>query len=228
MKAPVFERRATNLITLRVPHDPNVRRLRISGHKTLMGAFTAPVAMFTADVGLHFRSPSIVRRGVERLPDNATLRHATVLSFDPDDYQPLNVNLPFDHDILYVVLEGQDHGGAWLPTKSPILILPPAIFFGSGKGLLSVSGIAPNISATAGAVPPAASLGFALPRAARIGEVINLTSGEILLISTGKGMPMAGVPYGESMGRFGSESEVYVASASANTINFSIFFKMSV
>lgn len=228
-RAPILDRRVSNLVTLRVPVDPNVTRLRVSGHKTLNGAAASGVNMFEAPQGEHFRSPEVARKGLDRLGSPSTLRHATVLSFDPDEYQPLSANLPFDKDVLHLVVEGFSPAlGSWL-SPSPVLIIPPAEFFGLAQHSIPVSGQAPGITAVAGAIPPANALKFALPKASSHAEVVPLTSGETLMVSFHRGMPMAAAPFTAGTVDFaGNHSECYVASGSGTVVDFSINFAMAV
>lgn len=96
---------------------------------------------------------------------------------------------------------------AGLEILGPILIAPPAIFYGNPGPALSLQGTAPgrtlSVAGMNAAADPAGQTPWPmmiwLPTVSLVMQVINLDAGEDLLVSSGLGMPFLTVPAGETM-----------------------------
>jgi len=202
-----------------------VTRYRISGHKTLNGAYAGTVNMFTVNAGTSFRSPTITANGWGLIDECS--RGLTRVMFSPDDYSGLSANLPTDNFALYLRVE-DEVGGVWQPP-SPIYVLPPESFFTTKSQTVTLAGNAPGITAIAGEPPPSTSLFVALPKTASVVEANNLNAGggANLMVCFNEGMGMAPIiPSSESTTFDDAVRMIILASSSGVVTPFALFCSM--
>lgn len=160
--APRVIQRSTNFVDLLVRDRPGTDMYRLWGANSVNNAYgnptgsgvagTGPTMMMTVPKGQMGQSASVVRRGW-RVEESR--KGQTSFQFDPDDYVVPAVPPPFvgDYAPNYVRLQ-ENRAGAWLASAGPvdpglilagpILIIPPARFYGeSVAGTLNFTGIAP-------------------------------------------------------------------------------------
>lgn len=221
---PRLTTRYHNRIELTYRNPAGVTQYRVSGHKTLNGAQAGSADMFTFNAGTQFRSPHIVGKGWG-LYDECQ-RGLSRAFFSLDDYTAGNPNLPSSGDTAYLRFE-DEFAGAW-QAKTPILVVPPAPFFGTNSPSLTLSGTAPAISAVAGEAPPPTSMFIALPRTASSIEVHSLEAvgGGQLMVSFGEGISMAPILPVQSITSYGPTNFIALASGDAGTIDFTIVCSM--
>lgn len=200
--------------------DPNVTAYRIFGTRTLNDAYgnptgssvggTFPSTAFVPNLNIQrsFRSPSIVRRRLGFLSSRAQLRKMSRLFYDPDDYASLP-SMPSEQENVYirvqefaltaggprVVLGAVDTGN---PILGPIVVVPPAKFFGYPEVPLILGGTAPGNTGAASGVNAPLNESMQVPNPMHIvlprpGEVRlqNMDGVNDLLYTTGLGQPMA-------------------------------------
>lgn len=218
---PRLSSRYHDRIELVFRNPANVMEYRVSAHKTLNGAFTGAVPLFSFPVGTHFRSPFIVKKGWGII--NESMRGLSRVTFNLNDYQPLNPNIPSDHEVSYLRVEDMV-GGVW-DSPTAVLVVPPPSFYGTNSPSLTLSGIAPGISAVPGDPPPSNAIMIAMPRTLKTAEIHNLLplGGSNLLISFGENMAMAAIPANKTSTSYGPVNFVALASADGTAIPFSIF-----
>jgi hypothetical protein len=169
--------------------------------------------------------------------------------FNPDDFvnPALLSPMPADDAILYVRMQQSSMAaGGFLavpagavnnasePIRGPILVIPPVMFWQTGRPALSLAGIAPsNTGCTAGNIPVVDEtvqiplpMHIVLPRPTSLITITNMNSaaGVTLLVSPGLGLPMVEIAYGTPVNFEGGIREIVLARASgAGGCAFSIF-----
>jgi len=144
--------------------------------------------------------------------------------YDPEDFWVAGGQLPHDGQAAYLRFEEKNSAGVYRPLGA-ILIVPPPALFSNSRPILTVSGTAPNIAATATGVPPAGALYFVLPKAADYAVVVN-PGGNSMFISFSSGLPELEIPSSSSQQIIdGISSEVWVRGEGgicAFTLNFAL------
>lgn len=216
--------RNPNRIELTFRSPSVVTRHRVSGHKSLDGAFAGTVNMFTVDAKTSFRSPTVIKKGWGIIDE--TFRGLTKVLFDPNDYSPLSINLPTDKHALFLRFE-DEVGGAWEPYSS-IYIIPP-VSKGIPNALIPISGTAPGgLGAVAGEAAPPGAMSFGVHQYAMLSNISNFDGTDNLLVSFQEGMPMIPVAPGSTLFVGGSAvAGVWVASEGVNTVSFAMMFTLS-
>lgn len=226
--------RSPNFIDLMVRNRPDVSAYRLWGAPTIDDAYGALVgsglggtggtAIIEANINTIAQSPSVQSRWrVEEVR-----RGTTSFQIDIEDYVAPAVlpgPPPFgpDDDFLFVRVQERRRTTGWLhvpagavnnanwPIKGPILVVPPATFFGMAGAALSMQGTAPAGTGSTVGNPPVVDetvqdplpMHLVSPRPITSISVRNIDPTEDLLVSWGLGMPMTLVTAGNSFDIFG-------------------------
>lgn len=219
--------RMPGLIDLQIRNRPEVTAYRIWGAQNVNDAYGNPTdsgvggaaggrkMMFQVRSGAVYRSPRIVQR---RMMLDERLGQTTRAIFDINDFIEAASPQPIPHDqaMLCLRLQQKRRTTGWVeaqgavntgdPIMGPILLVPPAVFFGTQGPAIAFSGKAPsNTGSTNGAVPAfdpdmqtPPPMHIVLPYPMKKGKVHNLDVSLTLLVSPGLGFPMVSVPPGEA------------------------------
>jgi hypothetical protein len=195
---PRIIERSTNLLDFQIPRKAGVFAYRISGHKTLDGAFAAPdVIIDKVRAGDTFASPSIKKKNLAHYEDSVL--GVTRFRIDINDYsQPTN-NLPLDDFQLYFIIEEYLDPKYLDPTvnpvtQSPIVIIPPTVSYSVRFLSVVTQGTVPqDASALPGEPPPAGSMFITLPGQAVTFTLNNLSATDTLMIALDEGTPLVEV-----------------------------------
>lgn len=223
--------RSPSFMDLVVRNRPDVAAYRLWGAPTINDAYGALVgsglggtggtAMMEANAGSIAQSPSAQAHWrVEEVR-----RHTTSFQLDVEDFVAPAAPPPFgsDDDFLFVRVQERRTTAGWLqvpagavnnanwPIKGPILVVPPATFFGMAGAAITMQGIAPAGTGSTVGNPPVVDvtvqnplpMHIVTPRPLTSISVRNIDPTEDLLISWGLGMPMTLVTAGNSFDIFG-------------------------
>lgn len=213
-------------------------------------SLTGPTLMFEVNRDAHYVSRTLRRSG--RITGQDSKRNQTWATFDIMDFLVPGVALPPDGDWLFVrAQEFRSSIGAWVtfdtgeaggpdpqPQLGPIYCVPPADFFGyAGRPAFFLTGLAPaGTVCAAGAVPAfndrwQDALGNAVmnpmhlvfPRPVSEVTLTNLDGANPLLVSTGTGDQMIGIPFGQSVVyQDTSIKELVLAGTAGATVAFNL------
>lgn len=169
--APRLVQRTAGLIDIAIPTRAGVASFAIGSEVTATAAW-AGTTNFIASVPKNtwFRSPTLVRDGQGSYPDS--MRGLTRVAFNPNDYASATMN--GDSATQYITVQELDGRGNALST-SPVLVVPPATFFATGRATLTLTGIP--------VVTPAGPDGFPPPTAGRL--LLPMFSDECTIYNTG-------------------------------------------
>ena len=161
--------------------SPSTNSLKFIGTNYL-SATPTETDLFTVPVGATYRSPRVIRSGINKVEE--TQRGLTRLKFDPDDFAGSNFN--GEGAINFVKFEELDGAGLTINT-SPWLVVPPPGFFGTGRRNLTLLGVAPDVSspATYVGLPPSGVAVIKLPRYSDYMEISVTTSDLYLSLGAG-------------------------------------------
>jgi len=220
--APRLVQRSAGLIDIAIPTRPQVASFAIGSQVDLTNAW-AGTTTFLASVPRHtwFRSPSLVRAGFGSYPDS--MRGLTRVSFNPNDYASATMN--GDTATQYLTVSELDAAGTVLST-SPVLVVPPANFFATGRATLIVSGTTVGVAAGPDGFPPPGSGRMLLPLFAD--EVTFYETGSNpMFVALGEGTQELTVPAGQS--RTFTEAgawNIYLRGDAAATATFEASFSV--
>lgn len=129
--------------------------------------------------------------------------------------------MPHDFETSYLRVAEINAAGDTRPL-GPILIVPTSGFFTNTRPKLTVSGTAPNVSATVSGNPPDGSLHFVLPRFADSMDIVN-SGGQSLYIAFSAGEPEFEVMSGQTHHLSDAAvSEIYIRGDGA-TVDFRMY-----
>jgi len=194
MVTPHLVARQTGIISLMMPNRPSIRTYAVGASVTLDAAFAGATAMFSVSRGASYRS-STLRKNKLGWTEESTLNQTRV-SYDPNDFASATV--PGDKAITFVRITETDMGGTALDA-GPILVVPPSMFFATGRRNLVVNGTAPDIAAGLNNLPPTGVMIFKLPRFADEFTIHNDGDGVNIFLSFGEGLQEVQITAGESM-----------------------------
>ena len=187
--APRLVQRSAGLIDIAIPTRAGVASFAIGSNITLTTAW-AGTTNFLASVPKNtwFKSPSLVRGGVGSYPDS--MRGLTRVSFNPNDYASATMN--GDTATQYITVQELDAAGGVLST-SPVLVVPPATFFATGRATLTLTGVPVTVAAGAAGFPPTGAGRLLLPMFSDEVTIYN-TGGNDMFVSLGAGRQELTVP----------------------------------
>lgn len=224
--------RSPHLVDLLVRNSPDVLAYRLWLSRNVNNAYgtiansglsgTGGLAVLEAQAKKSAMSKSVARRGVGMIAE--VFRDQTRFQFDVDDFivpaaGPVIPEVPSDDEFIYARVQEKRTTMGWLavpgaaannatePYKGPILVIPPASFFGAAASIVALGGLAPAGSDCAvGDVPvydPSMQkpppMHLVMPRPLGSVTIYNRDDANTLLVTFGKGMPMIKVPPGKSV-----------------------------
>ena len=157
--APRLVQRSAGLIDIAIPTRPQVASFAIGSNVDLTNAWVGTTP-FLASIPRNtwFKSPSLVRAGVGSYPES--MRGLTRVSFNPNDYASGTMN--GDTATQYLTVQELDATGTVLST-SPVLVVPPANFFATGRATLILQGTTVAVAAGPDGFPPPGAGRMMLP-----------------------------------------------------------------
>lgn len=190
--APRLVQRSAELIDIAIPTRPGVASFTLGSEVTLTDAWAGTTNFASIVAGRWTKSPSLVRGGVGSYPDS--MRGLTRFSFNPNDYASVTMN--GDTAMQYLTVEEFDAAGNSL-SLSPVLVVPPSVFFATGRATLILKGTTPAVAAGPDGFPPPGAGRLLLPLFAD--EVTFYETGaNPMFVALGEGTPEFTVPTGES------------------------------
>jgi hypothetical protein len=190
--APRLVQRSAGLIDIAIPTRPGVASFNVGSNVTLTDAWTSTTTFASIMAGRWVKSRSLVKGGVGSYPDS--MRGLTRFSFNPNDYASATMN--GDTAMQYLTVEELDAAGNSLST-SPIFVVPPSVFFATGRATLILKGTTPATAAGPDGFPPPGAGRVLLPLFAD--EVTFYETGaNDMFVALGEGTPEFTVPTGES------------------------------
>jgi hypothetical protein len=191
----------------------------------LNGSFGGGVTMFEVPAGGTFISPGLIQKKLGST--GAETPSLTRILFDPDEYQPLNVDLPFDTQTLFLRVEEYSSALGGYLSPNEILVIPPPKVFGVHNFALPVYGSAPALASNpiAGDLPHAGMMIIAPPRYATGCIIQSMDTVDPVLVSFDAGQPIVPI---QGVNPFpiiqGFINKVYICSSSKMGINFTLIF----
>jgi hypothetical protein len=151
--------RHTGFIDLSVRTRAGVGSYVFGAALTLDAAYAGTTAMKTLPRNRTYRSRTLRQSGRDRVEESN--RGLTRFAYDPVDYA--SATIPGDDDITFVRVTEVDLAGNNL-GEGPILAVPPAGYFGSGRSSIVLNGTAPALSGRASNLPPTTAMAVDFPR----------------------------------------------------------------
>lgn len=209
-----------NLVDLAIRTKAGVSAYQIGAANTLDLAFAGTTPMFTVRAGDTFRSRNLRQRKLGLMMESN--RGLTRAKYDPEEYFVPGGQLPHDTNIAYVRVAEVNMAGVVGP-EGPILVVPTAHFFKTGRPGLTLRGTAPAVAPSLDETPPAGSMHVQLPQFASHFTFTN-EGGASIYFSTDASMPEMRIAAGEVKALFdGTYDEFYVRGDGA-PVAFSVFF----
>jgi hypothetical protein len=158
--APRLVQRSKGLIDIAIPARAGVKGYAISSEITLTAAWGGATRFISyVPAGSWFRSPTLRRDGLGRVAEST--QGQTRVVFDPNDYA--SATMLGDTMTQYIIVEELDVAGAVL-SASPVLVVPPANFFATGRAAMIVKGTANAVAGVATGFPPPGASRLLLPK----------------------------------------------------------------
>ena len=158
--APRLVQRSKGLIDIAIPARAGVKGYAISSQTTLTAAWGGTTRFIDyVPAGSWFRSPTLLRDGLGRVAES--IKGQTRVVFDPNDYA--SATMLGDTMTQYIIVEELDVAGAVL-SASPVLVIPPANFFATGRSAMVVKGTANAVAGVSTGFPPPGASRLLLPK----------------------------------------------------------------
>lgn len=195
MATPFLVDRYPGVISMAVKNRPSVAEYRFGAANTLDSAFAGVTPLEDVRKGTSFRSPTLVASSLNRCADSRTGQ--TRFSVDMNDYASAAV--PSDAAMAFFRVQEIDYAGNIRPA-GPIMVVPPPYFNTSPYRTLSLTGTAPDLTATATGLPPAGAMVISLPVHVDDLTIYNddAVNQNSLFIGLGPGQQEIEVPYNTS------------------------------
>ena len=195
MATPFLVDRYPGVISMAVANRPSVASYRFGAANTLDSAFVGATTLEDVRKGTSFRSPTLVSSSLNRCADSR--KGQTRFSVDLNDYASATV--PGDAAMAFFRVQEIDHAGTVRPA-GPIMVVPPAYFNTSPYRTLSLTGTAPDLTATTTGLPPTGAMVISLPVHVDDLTIYNddATNQNSLFIGLGPGQQEIEVPYNTS------------------------------
>jgi hypothetical protein len=196
MATPFIVDRYPGIIQMAVANKASVASYRFGAANTLDTAFAGVTALEDVRKNTSFRSPTLVASALNRCADSR--KGQTRFSVDMDDYASL-ANVSGDAAMAFFRVQEIDHAGTVRPA-GPIMVVPPAYFNTSPYRTLSLTGTAPDLTATTTGLPPAGAMVLSMPVHVDDLTIYNddAANENSLFIGLGPGQQEIEVPYNTS------------------------------
>lgn len=191
--APRLVQRSKSLIDIAIPARAGVKGYAISSQITATGAWGGTTRFIDfVPTGSWFRSPTLRRNGLGRVAES--IKGQTRVVFDPNDYA--SASMLGDTMTQYIVVEELDVAGATL-SVSPVLVVPPANFFATGRAAMVVKGTANAVAGIATGFPPPGASRLLLPKFSDEFTIYNVGADPVYL-ALGEGAQEITIPVSDS------------------------------
>jgi hypothetical protein len=195
MATPFLVDRYPGVIQMALTNRAAVASYRFGAANTLDTAFAGVTTLADVRKGTSFRSPTLVMSALNRCADSR--KGQTRFSVDMNDYASATV--AGDAATSYFRVSEINHAGTVL-DPGPILVVPPTYFNTSPYRTLSLTGTAPDVTATTTGLPPTGAMVIAFP--VHVDELTiyndDAANSNSLFIGLGPGQQEIEVPYNTS------------------------------
>jgi len=145
--------------------------------------------------------------------DAMSIRNLTRFAYAPEDF--VSATVPSDEEIAFIRVSEVDLGGNDL-GEGPVLVVPPAGFFASGRNTLFLPGTGPDVSGLANNLPPPDALIIDFPKFIDELNIQNTDGTNSLFVSPGPGLPEREISAGEDITIYqGRAGPLYIRGDSA-------------
>lgn len=211
-----------------VAYQVNVQSTLVDAYGPDNGVGGAGVnPLFAVPFGGTYASPEIRRRRLH--VDGQNYRGKTRAVFDLDEFTgpAAPTGVPSDSQTCFLRIAENHVSTGTFSLLDPILIVPPATFYGSGYPVFTAGGTTPAIaSAVRGELPPAGSMHIVTPLSTRFTDIVNLSASDPMYVALGPGVPFREVLPEESVNNQASQvKEIFIASTA--NVPFSLEFGVS-
>lgn len=228
---PNILNRSAGFITLQFRNDPDILGYRVRVADSLTNAYgnangvagAGTTAILDISRGQSSLSRAIRIRKTGVMGD--TTRGQTRATYDPNEFVGVSAVVPPDNQLAFMRIQVRTTASPAFPgaadnnNQSVILIVQDPMFSSVPQPSITLSGIAPQLAATAGLPAPAQALVFKVPG---FGDSISITNheaigGDPLFYATGFSQPLAQLDGGTSiMHQGGMRDELVICSAAGN------------